>query len=142
MSTSSSGYLQRREQPSLARSAGDGTSARTLHGRAPLRLRLRLAGGELRRLRAIHVDLLEQVGRGRLAAGEPNAALEAGERGLAIDVLNEGLWRLALEAENALGLREAVAERYEQLRALLDERLGLEPARETRLLHRRLLGQR
>jgi DNA-binding SARP family transcriptional activator len=99
------------------------------------------AGGELRRLRAIHVDLLEQVGRGRLAAGEPRAALEASERGLAIDVLNEGLWRLALEAESALGLREAVAERYEQLRGLLDERLGLEPARETRHLHRRLLAQ-
>ncbi len=100
------------------------------------------AGGELRRLRAIHVDLLEQVGRGRLAAGEPRAALEAAERGLAIDVLNEGLWRLALEAESALGLREAVAERYEHLRVLVDERLGLEPARETRLLHRRLLAQR
>lgn len=99
------------------------------------------AGGELRRLRAIHVDLLEQVGRGRLAAGEPRAALEAAERGLAIDVLNEGLWRLALEAESALGLREAVAERYEQLRVLLDERLGLEPAKETRHLHRRLLAQ-
>jgi two-component SAPR family response regulator len=99
------------------------------------------AGGELRRLRAIYVDLLEQVGRGRLAAGEPRAALEAAERGLAIDVLNEGLWRLALEAESALGLREAVAERYEQLRGLLDERLGLEPDRETRALHRQLLAQ-
>jgi DNA-binding SARP family transcriptional activator len=99
------------------------------------------AGGELRRLRAIHVDLLEQAGRGRLAAGEWRAALDAAERGLAIDVLNEGLWRLALEAESALGLREAVAERYEHLRVLLDERLGLEPARETRLLHRRLLAQ-
>jgi len=99
------------------------------------------AGGELRRLRAIHVDLLEQVGRGRLAVGEPRAALDAAERGLAIDVLNEGLWRLALEAESALGLREAVAERYEQLRVQLAERLGLEPAQETRLLHRRLLAQ-
>ena len=55
--------------------------------------------------------------------------------------LNESLWRLAMKAENALGLREAVAERYERLRALLDERLGLEPAEETRLLHRRLLAQ-
>lgn len=99
------------------------------------------AGGELRRLRAIHVDLLEQVGRGRLGAGEPRAALEAAERGLAIDGLNEELWRLALEAEGALGLREAVAERYERLRTLLDERLGLEPAQETRHLHRRLLAQ-
>jgi DNA-binding SARP family transcriptional activator len=49
--------------------------------------------------------------------------------------------RIAMEAETALGLREAVAERYERLRTLLDERLGLEPAQETRLLHRRLLAQ-
>jgi DNA-binding SARP family transcriptional activator len=46
-----------------------------------------------------------------------------------------------MEAETALGLREAVAARYERLRALLDERLGLEPAQETRLLYRRLLAQ-
>ena len=48
---------------------------------------------------------------------------------------------IAMEAETALGLREAVAERYERLRTLLDDRLGLEPAQETRLLHRRLLAQ-
>lgn len=41
----------------------------------------------------------------------------------------------------ALGLRAAVDERYERLRALLGERLGLEPDRETRALHRQLLTQ-
>jgi DNA-binding SARP family transcriptional activator len=46
-----------------------------------------------------------------------------------------------MEAESALGIREAIAERYERLRALLDERLGLEPNQETRHLHRRLLAQ-
>jgi DNA-binding SARP family transcriptional activator len=98
--------------------------------------------GEVRRLRATFVDVLEQVARHRLEAGEARAALEAAERGLEVDRLNESLWRLAMEAESALGLREAVAERYERLRALLDECLGLEPAQETRLLHRRLLAQR
>lgn len=99
------------------------------------------ADGELRRLRATHVELLERVGRIRLAIGEPRRALELAERGLAIDGLNEALCRLALEAESALGLRGAVDERYERLCALLDERLGLEPDRETRLLYRSLLGQ-
>jgi DNA-binding SARP family transcriptional activator len=99
------------------------------------------AEGELRRLRATQVELLEQVGRNRLGGGEPGRALELAERGLALDGLNEGLWRLALEAEGALGLREAVDERYERLRAQLDERLGLEPDRETRALHRQLLAQ-
>jgi DNA-binding SARP family transcriptional activator len=40
-----------------------------------------------------------------------------------------------------LGLREGIAERYETLRRLLDERLGLEPDRETRALYRQLLSQ-
>jgi DNA-binding SARP family transcriptional activator len=97
--------------------------------------------GAVRRLRSTYVDLLEQVGRRRLEAGAASAALDAAERGLEIDALNESVWRLAMEAESALGLREAVAERYERLRALLNGRLGLEPAQETRHLHRRLLAQ-
>jgi DNA-binding SARP family transcriptional activator len=97
--------------------------------------------GEVRRLRATFVDLLEQVGRRQLGTGDARAALDAAERGLAVDGLNESVWRLAMEAESALGLREAVAERYERLRSLLDERLGLEPDAATRALHRRLLSQ-
>ena len=96
---------------------------------------------EVPRLRATFVDLLEQAARRRLETGEARAALDAAERGLDVDTLNESLWRLAMEAESELGLREAVAERYERLRALLDERLGLEPAQETRLLHLSLLAQ-
>lgn len=99
------------------------------------------AEGELRRLRATQVELLERVGRIRLASGEPRRALELAERALALDGLNEGLWQLALEAESALGLRGAVDERYERLRMILSERLGLEPDRNTRSLYRRLLGQ-
>jgi DNA-binding SARP family transcriptional activator len=99
------------------------------------------AENELPRLRATFVALLEQVARHRLEHGDPRAALDAAERGLDVDTLNESLWRLAMEAEHALGLREAVADRYERLRNLLGERLGLKPAEETRHLHRRLLGQ-
>jgi DNA-binding SARP family transcriptional activator len=97
--------------------------------------------GELRRLRATYVELLERVGRTRLDAGEPRRALELAERAIELDGLAEGLWRLALEAENALGLREAVDERYGRLRMLLGERLGLEPDRETRSLFRALMAQ-
>jgi DNA-binding SARP family transcriptional activator len=96
---------------------------------------------ELPRLRATFVGLLEQLARYRLERGDPQVALDAAERGLQVDALNESLWRLAMEAEHGLGLREAVAQRYERLRTLLDERLGLQPAQETRHLHRRLLAQ-
>jgi DNA-binding SARP family transcriptional activator len=96
---------------------------------------------EVRSLRGTYVELLERVGRHRLATGDARGALEAAERALAVDGLNEASWRLALEAESHLGLRDAVVQRYGHLRGLLDERLGLEPQRETRMLYRRLLSQ-
>jgi len=99
------------------------------------------ADSEVRRLRAVLVDLLERVGRAHLAGGNARDALDAAERGLAIDNLNEAFWRLALEAESELGLRETIVERYGRLCEVLDEMLGLEPARETRALYLRLLGQ-
>jgi two-component SAPR family response regulator len=99
------------------------------------------AEGEARRLRALAVDILERLGRLRLDSGEATGALDAADRGIALDLLNQGLWRLALEAEGALGLREGIAERYETLRQLLDERLGLELQHETRVLFHHLLSQ-
>jgi DNA-binding SARP family transcriptional activator len=99
------------------------------------------ADGEVRRLRAVLVEMFERVGRARLAGGGARDALEVAERGLAVDGLNEALWRLALEAEGELGLREALEARYGRLQEILDARLGLEPAKETRALYLRLLSQ-
>jgi DNA-binding SARP family transcriptional activator len=99
------------------------------------------AAGHLRRLTAVLAELYEQAGRLYLGRSEPARALLAAERGLSLDELNERLLRLAMEAERDMGLRLAVTARYETLRSLLAERLGLEPARETRILYRRLLGQ-
>jgi DNA-binding SARP family transcriptional activator len=96
---------------------------------------------DVRSLRGTHAELLERVGRARLERGDARDALEAAERGLSLDVLNESLWRLALEAEGELGLREAIEARYRRLVGLLDQRLGLEPAKETRTLYLRLLSQ-
>jgi DNA-binding SARP family transcriptional activator len=58
-----------------------------------------------------------------------------------VEPLNEDLWRLALAAEGAAGLRGAVEARYRTLQTILNERLGLKPASETRALYRRLLAQ-
>lgn len=95
-----------------------------------------------RQLQATHVELLEQVGHARLDDGDARGALQAAEQGLDVDGLNEGLWRLAMQAESRLGLRESVGQRYEQLRRTLDEQVGLQPEGETRALYRELLGQR
>lgn len=97
--------------------------------------------GEVRRLRGAYVELLADVGRANLAVDHAREALDAAERGLALDLLNEDLWRLALEAEGQLGLREAIEARYDRLRTLLDRRLGLAPAKETRALYLELMGQ-
>lgn len=97
--------------------------------------------GEARRLTAVVVGLCERVAHARLGDGDPAGALAAAERGITFDELNEDLWRLALEAESVLGLRDAVVSRYETLSGLLGDRLGLEPDRETRALYLELLGQ-
>jgi DNA-binding SARP family transcriptional activator len=99
------------------------------------------AGNEARRLGAVQVELLERAGRLYLGAGEPAGALDRAERAHALDPSNERLVQMAIEAEAALGRREAVVERYERLCRELDQQFGLEPSRETKLLYRRLLSQ-
>lgn len=99
------------------------------------------AESHARTLRATHVDLLLRAGSARLGEGDPRAALDLAERGIALDQLHEPSWRLALEAEAALGLRDAVTDRFERLTRVLDEHLGLRPQPETLALQRRLLAQ-
>jgi len=98
------------------------------------------ADSHLRQLRGTQIDLLVRAGAARLQAGDSRGALQAAERGIAIDQLHEACWRLALEAEAALGLRDAVAARYERLAGLLDDRLGLRPEPETRAVYRQALS--
>ncbi len=99
------------------------------------------AAGDLRHLRARIVGLLEKLGHYRLADGNPTGALGVAEQAIALDAYNETVHQLAMRAESALGLRQAIVERYERLCRELDARFGLEPERETRLLYRRLLSQ-
>lgn len=84
---------------------------------------------------------LQRVGQARLAHGDARTALQLAEHAIGLEELHEPSWRLALQAEHALGLRESITRRYNELTRSLDEQLGLEPARETRLVYRQLLGQ-
>jgi DNA-binding SARP family transcriptional activator len=99
------------------------------------------ADGEIRSLRATLLDLLERVGRVRLATSDARGALQMAEQAITLDGLHEASWRLALQAEHALGLRESITRRYDELTRALDEQLGLEPTRETRVVYRQLLAQ-
>jgi DNA-binding SARP family transcriptional activator len=99
------------------------------------------ADTEARRLCAIEVELLELIGRLRLEAGDASRALDVAQRAEALDSSNERAIQLAMQAEAALGRRESVVDRYERFCRELDERFGLEPHHETKLLYRRLLSQ-
>jgi DNA-binding SARP family transcriptional activator len=99
------------------------------------------AAGDMRRLHAAIVDLLNELGNLRLGNGNPTGALAAAEQAIALDSYNEAAHQVAMHGESVLGLRQAIAERYERLRQELDTRFGLEPEHETRVLYRRLLSQ-
>jgi DNA-binding SARP family transcriptional activator len=99
------------------------------------------ADTEARRLTAFRIEFLERAGRMRLESGDASGALALAEEAGAADPSNERPVQLAIEAEAALGRREAVVERYERLRRNLDDQFGLEPSRDTKILYRRLLGQ-
>lgn len=96
---------------------------------------------EQRRLTALRADLLEHAGRLRLDSGDAARALEYADAAAALDASNERPVQLAMQAEAALGRRDAVVVRYERLQRELDTRFGLEPSRETKVLYRRLLSQ-
>jgi two-component SAPR family response regulator len=60
------------------------------------------AEGERRNLHATLVDLLERVGRVRLAHGDVRAALQLAEQAIGLEELHEPSWRLALQKPNTL----------------------------------------
>ena len=86
-------------------------------------------------------DTLAKVAAARLEDGDRSGALTAAERLIELEPLNEEGWRLAMRAEAALGQRQAILDRYQELARELDDLLGLRPAAETREIYHRLLGQ-
>jgi DNA-binding SARP family transcriptional activator len=99
------------------------------------------AEAHIHRLRATLLGLLERAGYARLERNDARGALHMAEQAIALDQFHEASWRLALQAEHALGMRESITRRYDELTNALDEQLGLQPTRETRVMYRQLLGQ-
>ncbi len=99
------------------------------------------ADGHINRLRATLLGLLERAGHARLERGDARGALQMAEQAIAPDQFHEASWRPALQAEDALGMRESITRRYDELAHALDQELGLQPTRETRVMYRQLLGQ-
>jgi DNA-binding SARP family transcriptional activator len=91
-------------------------------------------------LLALAQDALISVAGAQLARGDYGRALDAAQRGLALDELNEVLWQVLLRAHAGLGARTAVSDSYQRLTATLDRDLGVSPSRDTQFLYRELLA--
>ncbi len=95
--------------------------------------------GERERARLLAVRGMARMARLHEARGAYLEALEALQRALTFDRLQEDLQRDAMRMHYLAGDRVGAIRRYEQLRDLLDEELGVPPMRETRELYDALI---
>ncbi|MBI3244315.1 MAG: AAA family ATPase [Chloroflexi bacterium] len=93
------------------------------------------AAVERERYRRLAVRGLTRLSALREADGNFAEALEALERALAFDALQEDLQRAAMRLHYLAGDRAAAIRRYDSLRRLLDEEMGVPPMAETRALY-------
>ncbi len=92
-------------------------------------------GAERERARLLAVRGLTRLARLAAARRDFGAALEALRRALAFDPLQEDLQRDAIRMHYLAGDRVGAIRRYEQLRELLDEEMGVPPMAETRAIY-------
>ncbi|HEX9028584.1 MAG TPA: AAA family ATPase, partial [Anaerolineales bacterium] len=97
---------------------------------------------ERERYQRLFVRAVYALSRSYEGFGDYKAALAAMDRGLAIDPLQEDLQREAIRLAYLAGDRPESIRRYDQLRKLLDEELGVPPMVETRALYDDILNDR
>lgn len=95
---------------------------------------------ERERYQRLAVRGMVSLSQAHAAVGEYAAGLQALERGLALDPLQEDLQRETLRLAYLAGDRAGAIRRYDQLRRLLDEELGVPPMAETRRLYDQILS--
>jgi DNA-binding SARP family transcriptional activator len=90
---------------------------------------------ERERFRQLALRGLAALAQRHEARRDYAAALEALSRALALDPLQEDIQRAAMRVHYLSGDRAGAIRRYEQLRRLLDDELGVPPMEETRALY-------
>jgi DNA-binding SARP family transcriptional activator len=90
---------------------------------------------ERERYRRLAVRGLTQLSGLHEADGNFTAALDALDRALAFDALQEDLQRAAMRLHYLAGDRAGAIRRYDSLRRLLDEEMGVPPMAETRAVY-------
>jgi predicted ATPase len=99
------------------------------------------AQAEIARLEALYLQALEDGLDADLALGHHNDAIVALEAFVAEHPLRERFWCQLMLAQYRAGRQGEALRTYQTVRALLVERLGVEPGRELRELHSAILGQ-
>ena len=97
---------------------------------------------ERERLQRLAVRGLVELSRIYEDAGNYQAAVESLERALAFDPLQEDLQRENIRLLFLSGDRPAAIRRYDQLRKLLDEEMGVPPMLETRALYDAIINDK
>jgi DNA-binding SARP family transcriptional activator len=87
-----------------------------------------------------HRRLLEGLAEGFAGAGRPTEAIARYRRLLALEPEREGWHRALMRVYGQAGERALALRQYHACRALLRQRLGVEPSRETRALYSALLS--
>lgn len=90
---------------------------------------------ERERYRRLAIRGLTALSRLHEEAGDLSSAQDALDRALALDAFQEDLQRSALRLHYLSGDRAGAIRRYEALRKLLDEEMGVPPMAETRALY-------
>lgn len=99
------------------------------------------AGAEIARLEALHLQALEDRLEADLALGRHGDAVVELWALVAEHPLRERFWCQLMLAQYRAGRQGEALRTYQAVRALLVERLGVEPGSELRLLHAAILGQ-
>lgn len=92
-------------------------------------------------LEEAHRGVLERLAEALAASGQPGAAISRYRRLLAIEPEREGYHRGLMRVFAQAGERALALRQYHACRAILRQRLGIEPSRETRDLYTRLLRE-
>ncbi len=97
---------------------------------------------ERERYRRLAVRGLTRLSAQQSAAGRYAEALASIDRALALDPLQEDVQRDALRLHMLAGDRPGAIRRYDELRRLLDDELGVTPMAETRALYDAIINDR
>ena len=93
---------------------------------------------ERERLNIAYLATLEKQAKLYLDTNQLQECLETCEMALALDQINETVYRIEMRAYSALGDRASIVRKYKECTTILADEMGLAPSEETERLYREL----